>query len=144
MANRLILIASLIVLLSACASNEIYRSEFSDCVVTAQQTCESHAIQLHNQGTDQEYLLGFVEIDDQGQLRNRAQMQVLLNELYALAAKESLLINVFVHGWHHSAAPGDANIESFKDSLAELSVIENKLHINRGRLRKRKIKHAKA
>lgn len=131
MANRLILIASLVVLLSACASNEIYRSEFSDCVVTAQETCESHAIQLHNQGTDQEYLLGFVEIDDQGQLRNRAQMQVLLNELYTLAAKESLLINVFVHGWHHSAAPEDTNVEGFKDSLAELSVIENKLHINK-------------
>jgi len=131
MAGRLISIALLVVLLSACASNEIYRSEFSSCVVTMQQTCESHAIQLYNQGTDQEYLLGFVEIDDQGQLRNRAQMQVLLNELYALAAKESLLINVFVHGWHHSAAPGDTNVESFRDSLAELSIIENKLHINK-------------
>lgn len=117
----------LIMLLSACTSNGIYRSDFSDCIVTAQQSCESHAIQLHNQGTDEEYLLGFVEIDDQGQLRSRAQMQALLNELYALAAKESLLINVFVHGWHHNASPGDTNVESFKHSLTELSKVENQL-----------------
>ncbi len=118
----------LAMLLSSCAPNEIYRKDFSDCAVTAQESCESHAIQHHNKGTDKEYLLGFVEIDDQGQLRDRKQMQILLDELNDLAARDSLLINVFVHGWHHSAKPGDSNVENFKDSLAELSVIESKLH----------------
>jgi len=115
-------------LLSACASNNIYRGDFSSCVVTPQESCEAHAIQRHNTAANSEYLLGFVEIDDQGQLRNRAQMQALLNELYTLAAKESLLINVFVHGWHHNARPGDPNVESFKESLAKLSQVESTLH----------------
>ncbi|WP_292979997.1 esterase [Nitrosomonas sp.] len=124
----LLLAALLAMLLSACASNDIYRSNFDNCVVTAQEKCESHTIQQHNVGSDSEYLLGFVEIDDQGQLRNRAQMQAVLDELYALASRESVLINVFVHGWHHSAKPGDSNVESFKASLAELSRVEHQLH----------------
>ncbi|SCX08498.1 hypothetical protein SAMN05216379_10513 [Nitrosomonas eutropha] len=126
--TKLLLAASFALLLSACSSNEIYHNNFSSCVVTAQKSCESYSIQQHNKETNQEYLLGFVEIDDQGQLRNRAQMQALLNVLYALASKESLLINVFVHGWHHNASPGDTNVESFKHSLAELSKVENQLH----------------
>lgn len=123
--SRLFLVMLGVILLPACAPNGIYRNTFSHCEVTASESCESHAIQQHNKGKDDEYLLGFVEIDDQGQLRNRAQMQALLNELYTLASKESLLINVFVHGWHHSAKPGDTNVESFKHSLAELSKIES-------------------
>jgi len=117
----------LVLVVSGCASNGIYRNEFSNCVASPQQSCEAHAIQLHHAKTDQEYLLGFVEIDDQGQLRNRKQMQAVLDELYAMAANESLLINVFVHGWHHNAKPQDPNVESFKGSLAQLSQLENRL-----------------
>lgn len=125
--KRLIPFLLLVVVVSGCASNGIYRKEFSNCEVSQQQLCEEHAIQLHQANTDQEYLLSFVEIDDQGQLRNRKQMQAVLDELYMMAAKESLLINVFVHGWHHSAKPQDPNVESFKGSLAQLSQLENRL-----------------
>lgn len=117
-----------VLLLSACASNNIYRANFSSCEVTQQHSCAPNAIQYHNSGSDKEYLVGFVEIDDQGQLRDRAQMQALLDELYKMAAKESLLINVFVHSWHHSAKPGDPNVESFEQSLAQLSQVEHSLH----------------
>ena len=122
------LLLFLTTLLSACASNDIYRSQFSPCKVTMQQSCESYAIQHHNDATKKEFLLSFVEIDDQGQLRNRAQIDALITELANAAAKESLLINVFVHGWHHNAKPGDPNIESFKESLAKLSEIDRSLH----------------
>ncbi|MGY6276424.1 esterase [Methylomonas sp. MgM2] len=73
-----------------------------------------------------EYSLGFVEIDDQGQMRDRKQMDALLDSLYRRAGKESLLLTVFVHGWHHNAKPGDKNIESFKNNLAMLSAIEHR------------------
>ncbi len=116
------------VVLSACASNSIYRGDFKPCDVTAQETCEGHAIQRHELGTDQEYVIGFVEIDDQGQLRDRAQMNAVLDELYAMASNEGLLLNVFVHGWHHSAQPGDPNVEDFKSSLAQLSKVEHSLY----------------
>lgn len=55
---RLFLVMLIAIPLSACTSNEIYRSNFSNCVVMAQESCESHAIQLYNKGTEREYLLG--------------------------------------------------------------------------------------
>ncbi len=125
--KRLLPVLLLLLVVSGCASNDIYRKEFSNCVASPQQSCEDHSIQLHHAKTEQEYLLGFVEIDDQGQLRNRKQMQAVLDQLYTMAANESLLINVFVHGWHHNAKPQDPNVESFKVSLVQLSQLENRL-----------------
>lgn len=126
---RILLLASLS-LLAGCAYDGIYRSDYQRCAASASNDCESHSIQIHNQGQNDEYLLGFVEIDDQGQLRDRKQMIALLDELYRIAANSNLLINVFVHGWHHNAAPGDSNIEGFKKNLSKLSEIENDLNID--------------
>lgn len=126
--QKVLLLALLTMLLSACASNDIYRSKFSSCLASPDESCESHSIQRYNKDNDDEYQIGFVEIDDQGQLRDRKQMQALLDDLYNMASKESLLINVFVHGWHHSAQPGDPNVESFKQSLAQLSQVEHSLN----------------
>ncbi len=110
-------------LLAGCASDKIYRSQYSPCLV-AEQSCEKHALQKF-QSPNYEYWLGFVEIDDQGQLRDRKQLQAVLDELYKIAAFEDVLINVFVHGWHHDARPGDGNIESFRQILQQLSRLES-------------------
>lgn len=120
-------------LLTGCASNEIYRSLYESCSVSPGNTCDQNSLQLYNKGTDNEYTLGFVEIDDQGQMRDRRQMHALLDTLYRKAAEESILMTVLVHGWHHNARPGDPNIESFKDNLAKLSAIETRLSKKLGR-----------
>ncbi|MGR8931627.1 MAG: esterase [Gammaproteobacteria bacterium] len=112
-------------LFSGCATNQIYRSEYTPCAVSEENDCEENSLQTYNTGTSTEYSLDFVEIDDQGQMRDRRQMQALLDSLYEKASHESLLLIVFVHGWHHNAAPGDKNIESFKNNLAWLSAIEH-------------------
>ncbi len=122
--NNLLWMSLALSILSGCASNDIYRKNFQSCNVTPGQSCELNSLQVNHLGEKNEFMLGFVEIDDQGQLRDRAQLQALIDTLYQTANEHSLLINVFVHGWHHSAKPGDANIESFKNSLAELSQVE--------------------
>ena len=122
------LLVLLTMLLPACASNDIYRNKFSSCLASPHESCEAHSIQRYNMDSDSEYQIGFVEIDDQGQLRDRKQMQALLDDLYIMASRESLLINVFVHGWHHSAQPGDPIVESFKQSLAQLSQVDHLLN----------------
>ncbi|HSN23331.1 MAG TPA: esterase, partial [Methylomicrobium sp.] len=114
------------VLVAGCASNDIYRSIYEPCTVSPNNACEQNSLHFYNTGKDNEYTLGFVEIDDQGQMRDRRQMQALLDSLYKKAAEESILLTVFVHGWHHNARPGDSNIESFKDNLAKLSAIESR------------------
>jgi len=123
----LLILLLFIVLLTGCASNKIYRSNYTLCVENAENNCDTYSIQLKNKDSDGEYTLGFVEIDDQGQLRDRAQMQATLDAFYAAAAKDSLLITVYVHGWQHNASPDDANVANFSKSLKKLSQIENAL-----------------
>lgn len=130
--NRYFRLAVLTMVLSAlyltgCAPNQIYRSDNSLCKSSKQSDCSKHSIQLYNEGSNSEYLLGFVEVDDQGQLRDRAQMDAVLDTLYTMAAENSLLINVYVHGWNHDASPGDTNVESFSEHLKKLSEIETDL-----------------
>ena len=112
------------VLLSACSANTIYRSDLSFCVSESANRCEKHAISNHHSNSDQEFHLGFIEYNDQGQLRKRDQMEVVLEEYYKIAIREDVIVTVFVHGWHHSAAPGDSNVESFKRLLAQISHTE--------------------
>ena len=113
--------------LTACATNNAYRTNDNgtcDVMKDSVERCSASAIQIHNQGQKTEYKLGFVEINDQGQFRdNREQLNVLIKELENTPKDEPLIISVFVHGWHHNAKEGDANIESFKDSLAKLTSV---------------------
>ncbi|EIC29863.1 MULTISPECIES: hypothetical protein [Methylomicrobium] len=122
-ARALICIAAL---LTGCASNAIYRSNYQPCTVSPGNACERNSLHIYNPGANNEYTLGFVEIDDQGQVRDRRQMHALLDMLYSKAAQESVLMTVFVHGWHHNANPDplDSNIERFRENLARLSDME--------------------
>ncbi|MFZ2169452.1 MAG: esterase [Methylococcaceae bacterium] len=124
---------SVLLIVTGCASNGIYRTAYTICTVSSGSQCDKHSLQKHNAGADDAYMLGFVEVDDQGQLRDRAQMTALIDSLYQVAVNDSILINVFVHGWHHNAAPDDSNIESFNKSLARLSKVESNLSLTKHR-----------
>ena len=115
---------TLILLLSACSSNEIYRSDYTTCIYNVAGDCSKNALQVHAPGENDEYRLGFVEYDDQGQLRDRKQMSVVLDKYQQLAASDDVLLIAFVHGWHHSAQPEDGNIVSFRNMLTEVSKME--------------------
>jgi len=119
------LFLSAIIFISGCAPDHIYRNVYNECISTLDNTCVEHSIQIHDQDKNSEYQLSFVEIDDQGQLRDRKQMKALLDQIYKVAAFDNVLLNVFVHGWHHNAAPGDSNIDGFKENLRKLSLIEH-------------------
>ncbi|MDH5377399.1 MAG: esterase [Gammaproteobacteria bacterium] len=129
----------LCVLLTACASNDIYRSAFTPCTVTQQQSCQQNSVQVHNASKESEYSLSFLEIDDQGQIRDRKQLRALLDNLYQIGARDQVLINVFVHGWHHNASYDDENVASFQQSLEKLSQIEHQLSKKQNRDRRKVI-----
>jgi hypothetical protein len=52
------------------------------------------------------------------------QMHSVLDNVKQEAASRELVIVVFVHGWKHSAAPGDANVNTFRGILGQLSDAE--------------------
>lgn len=128
----LLLVLSAAFAVSACAPHQIYRTDYSLCVSDEPETeCEIHALQANRDvaNPEQGYVLGFIEFDDQGQLFDRRQMRAVLDRVFELASPEDqdLLMVVFVHGWKHSAAPGDGNIATFRRVLERLSATETRI-----------------
>lgn len=118
--------------LCACAPLQQYRTNYNLCVSdTALKSakCEAHALQEYRDASDPKrgYMLGFIEFDDQGLLFDREQLKAVEHEIITRAAEKDLLITVFVHGWKHSAAPGDENIKTFRKVLLGLSEAESML-----------------
>jgi hypothetical protein len=86
--------------------------------------CEDYAVTQYFPNTDKEFHLAFIEFDDQGQLRDREQMNVVLDTYSQISGSDNVIVTVFVHGWQHNAAPDDPNLESFKQLLAKISHTE--------------------
>ena len=121
---RILPILALILILAGCSANELYRHDYNVCVYGGPGDCAANALQASALDTAGEYRLGFVEYDDQGQLRDRNQMQAVLDEYYKIASEKDVLLVAFVHGWHHSAKPEDQNITEFRKLLTKLSRYE--------------------
>ncbi|NVK40172.1 MAG: alpha/beta fold hydrolase [Oceanospirillaceae bacterium] len=121
---RATLIGLLLMMLAGCAPHQQYRPNYDLCRLPADiqtQQCAEHARQVVEPSSDAGYSLNFIEFDDQGSLWDRAQMGAVLDALSADSVQGDLLIVVFVHGWKHSAASGDPNIDTFRRVLAQLS-----------------------
>lgn len=115
--------------LGACTPHQQYQSKVNLCInqtPAAINSCESYSLQKF-QEANQNYLLGFVEFDDQGIIFDRKQLEVLINTIYEESIDNDLLITVFMHGWQHSAASNDDNIATFRSLLTRLNELENQL-----------------
>jgi len=67
--------------------------------------------------------IAYVEIDEQGALQDRSQVAQAL-ALVAPGPKPRYVV-VFVHGWFHSAAADDLNVQRFKCALNNLQGIDD-------------------
>jgi hypothetical protein len=115
---------------SGCTPHTLYRTDPQVCVSSDPEVdCPDSMLQQYANPSrpDADHLLGFIEFDDQGQLHDRKQMQAVVDRLYAESAERDLLMVVFVHGWKHSAAPGDDNIRTFRRSLERISEMESSI-----------------
>ncbi len=109
-----------LVLASACTPHIRYRTEAAPCDARGgARACADHSIEERD-----EYLLGFVELDDQGWLWDRRQLYSVLDELSAAGAHRDLLMVVFVHGWKHNASVCDTNVACLREVLLRLDDIE--------------------
>jgi hypothetical protein len=81
-----------------------------------------HSVEVHD-----EFTLGFVEFDDQGDYFTETQLQRLLETLDQEASRQGrsgLLTVVFVHGWKHNASVCDQNVACFREILRSLENLE--------------------
>jgi len=130
-ARVLAVVATAMLSTTACSPLQEYRTVYPQPCVSAtpepSPECETHALQQLPTTQGNRYLLSFIEFDDQGQLWDRKQMADVVSTLNAEAGTKELLMVVFVHGWKHSAAPGDGNIKTFRRVLAQLA--DSEAHI---------------
>jgi hypothetical protein len=77
--------------------------------------------------------LFFVEADDTGRPLRPAQLDTALTAVDGAVASAGAMVVVFVHGWHHSAAPGDAYVCRLSDVLASVEQMERRAAALAGR-----------
>ena len=70
-----------------------------------------------------EYVLQFIEADDEGWFWDRRQADAALSLIRRKAAERDTIVVTFVHGWHHSAECCDGNVEGFRSTLAKLHAL---------------------
>lgn len=126
--------------LGMCAQNTLLRNDFKRCVIVdgSAKDCKASTIEVHtipsydsppsdnpsSANSPTEYLLTFVEFDDQGRLDDPKQLEAIFNEL--AEADQPLSLITFVHGWKHNAEDADGNVESFRKLLRKFAELEAK------------------
>lgn len=58
-----------------------------------------------------------IQVSDSGKLWDPLHAQRVLDTVGRSAESTNTIVSVFVHGWHHNAAPGDAEVVAFLDRL---------------------------
>jgi pimeloyl-ACP methyl ester carboxylesterase len=125
----LALVACVLLLsLGGCTPNSIQRAEIETCAANDRDSGHC-SIEDHR---DKNYLLGFVEFDDQGIPYTRAtdgrnQMDALFERMQAESVERDLCIIIFVHGWKHNAAANDTNVSDFRILLEQVAKMEKDL-----------------
>jgi hypothetical protein len=61
-----------------------------------------------------------VQIDDYGQFWDNEEPERALAHVRKLSKDSNVIVVVFVHGWHHNAAPADKNLRDFATSVEEI------------------------
>jgi pimeloyl-ACP methyl ester carboxylesterase len=128
---KAVLLALVALILAGCAPNEPYRTKGAK---TCPLDCGDATIEHHAQ-EGETYDLAFVEFTERGNVFNRDQMEEVLTYVSGLAhpqregGDDGVLLVVFVHGWKHSAKPGDPNVDDFRDLLRTAA----RLSVNGGR-----------
>jgi pimeloyl-ACP methyl ester carboxylesterase len=111
--------------LIGCAQNAAYRQKLVACL-PGDPDFDACSIEDHR---DQNYLLGFVEFDDQGVLYTRPgdghrQIDALFDRMQVESRSRDLCIIIFVHGWKHNPASDDSNVNDFRILLEQVAKME--------------------
>ena len=131
--TRVICYATLGLLLQGCIAHKQYRVDYATCEMPPDAGaggCEKSALQRTTNADGSNYLMGFIEFDDQGQLWDRRQMAAVIDTI-ATQPRELLMV-VFVHGWKHSAAFDDGNVATFREAMARLSAADAQVAARNG------------
>jgi hypothetical protein len=114
---------------AGCQPNAPFRDRTSVCLTQANdhgEDCNTSSLEEHRLQNypGRSFLLGFVEVDDQGRPYIGDQIPTLFNRIEEEAQYQDLAIVIFVHGWKHNDAPTDTNVLAFRRLLQQMAEME--------------------
>jgi hypothetical protein len=114
---------------AACEPNSPFREQTTTCNTSAgdnSPSCASHSLEEHRLADFPKnfFLLGFVEVDDQGKPYIRDQIDTLFSRIEEEARYKDLSIVIYVHGWKHNDDAGDTNVQAFRGLLSQMAEME--------------------
>jgi len=95
------------------------KNEETKCLIENTSQCPSAVVFLSE---SENKSLGILEIDEQGQYIDRAKANEVIN-LISKSPKSNVIL--YVHGWNHNAAEGNANLEYFKNAIKVIQAGNN-------------------
>ncbi|WP_409313462.1 hypothetical protein [Pseudomonas putida] len=135
---RMAMVILALIAVSGCTFHKQWRDDKQVCIIAQSKegSDECQRAQLQRFKGENEYTVGYVELNDQGELFSRAQMNNVLNALQEKAGSNDVLMVVFAHGWNHRAKEGDGNINTFRKVLESASMTERVDAYNENRKRR--------
>jgi hypothetical protein len=114
---------------AGCQPNAPFRNLTSVCLAQANDSgasCGASSLEEHRLQNypGRSFLLGFVEVDDQGRPYIRDQIPTLFNRIEQETQYQDLSVIIFVHGWKHNDAPTDTNVLAFRRLLQQMAEME--------------------
>jgi len=106
MSHLALIILALIALVIGLSSCSLYHHPYPD-----------------NYAPQSAYRIHTVQIDDFGTFWDASKSQAAIDDVesQSQSMSSSTYVVVFIHGWHHNAAPDDPNLQQFDRWLAQLS-----------------------
>lgn len=126
--KKLGLALMVLVSLSGCTTTDPYRTKSAEnCVYVQTGDCSDQSITVGNHRTENEYLLGFYEYDEQGMLYFPEARERLVKQYRDIADSNAVLLITFFHGWHHNAKgdPEDTDIVQFRRVLSTAAAVHS-------------------
>lgn len=134
-----------ILALAGCAADIPYRSADmpADQLASCAPDCTGRPVeQVKVAAVKDDYLLSFVEFDDQGWFQDGSQRWAVFKEMADARAKDpdqQFLIMVYAHGWLHNAGTADGNVAEFQKLLQQIVLMEHAAVAQNMKARPRKV-----
>jgi len=74
--------------------------------------------------TERKYYLGFVEVDDFGELYDRGQLNkvmTMIQNAKKASKNNNAIVITFIHGWKNNASDNTGNVWGFREELEDIS-----------------------
>jgi hypothetical protein len=120
---KILLLLIIFASIGGCTTTSPYRSHIGIlCEYKTSGDCHDQAMSIGNSGNFNEYILSFLEFDEQGMIHHPQARKIIMSKYREIATDNEVLLITYFHGWHHNAKgkdDEDSDIVQFRKVLSK-------------------------